>query len=322
MAHAVRLGFEGRAGAALTLLESVRAADRVRLFGVWETAHANVVLSGDSETADRALRGLEGWAAQSGRAEARVVVEQTRATAAFRALAFETMVEHGQRAASLAVSRGKVTASWLLTANGLKELGRFDEAQALLEAVASEARLSRNATHEATAAVHLRSITYRRGEASAPVAEFVEALRALPALRPRTTGLLTETAHAWRLGDSERARSLAVECAGVARRAGSPEIHDLMLALLVELGGEVSDDEVARVASRAAHGWAPGLAAQTLALLAGHPRVDRRVCEAVAVRAAAFWRQSPGSVRREVLSPDETLERLRSAQAASVDAEG
>ena len=322
VAHAVRLGFEGRAGAALTLLESVRAADRVRLFGVWETAHANVVLSGDSETADRALRGLEGWAAQSGRAEARVVVEQTRATAAFRALAFETMVEHGQRAASLAVSRGKVTASWLLTANGLKELGRFDEAQALLEAVASEARLSRNATHEATAAVHLRSITYRRGEASAPAAEFVEALRALPALRPRTTGLLTEAAHAWRLGDSERARSLAVECAGVARRAGSPEIHDLMLALLVELGGEVSDDEVARVASRAAQGWAPGLAAQTLALLAGHPRVDRRVCEALAVRAAAFWLQSPGSVRREVLSPDETLERLRSAPPASVDAEG
>ena len=322
VAHAVRLGFEGRAGAALTLLESVRAADRVRLFGVWETAHANVVLSGDSETADRALRGLEGWAAQSGRAEARVVVEQTRATAAFRALAFETMVEHGQRAASLAVSRGKVTASWLLTANGLKELGRFDEAQALLEAVASEARLSRNATHEAIAAVHLRSIAYRRGEASAPAAEFVDALRALPALRPRTTGLLTETAHAWRLGDSERARSLAVECAGVARRAGSPEIQDLMLALLVELGGEVSDDEVARVASRAAHGWAPGLAAQTLALLAGHPRVDRRVCEAVAVRAAAFWRQSTGSVRREVLSPDETLERLRSASPASVDAEG
>ena len=84
-----------------------------------------------------------------------------------------------------------------------------------------------------------------------------------------------------------------------------------MLALLVELSGEVSDDEVARVASRAAHGWAPGLAAQTLALLAGHPRVDRRVCEAVAVRASAFWGQSLGPVRREVLSPDETLERLR-----------
>jgi hypothetical protein len=139
----------------------------------------------------------------------------------------------------------------------------------------------------------------------------VEALRALPGLRPRTTGLLTEAAHAWRLGDSALARSLASECASVALRAGTPEIHDLMLALLVELGGEVSDDEVARVASRAAQGWAPGLAAQTLALLAGHPRVERRFCEAVAVRASEFWRQSPGSVRREVLSPDETLERLR-----------
>lgn len=49
---------------------------------------------------------------------------------------------------------------------------------ALLEAVASEARLSRNPTHEALAAVHLRSIAERRGEASAPVAEFVEAQRA------------------------------------------------------------------------------------------------------------------------------------------------
>jgi len=35
------------------------------------------------------------------------------------------------------------------------------------------------------------------------------------------------------------------------------------------------------------------------------------LCEAVAVRASEFWRQSPGSVRRELLSPDETLERLR-----------
>jgi serine/threonine-protein kinase len=315
-AHAVRLGFEGRAAAALTLLEGISEADRPRLLGVWETAHANVVLSGDAELGARALRSLEAWAERSGRAEARVVVEQTRATAAFRALEFEAMVAHGNRAAALAVQRGKVTASWLLTANGLKELCRFDEAASLLEAVADEARQSRNPTHEALAAVHLRSIAYRRGEASAPSLEFVEALRALPALRPRSTGLFTEAAHAWRVGEPELARALAAECAGIARRAGTLEIHDLMVALVAELGGEVDDDEVRRIVSRAAQGWAPGLAAQTLALLARHPRVDARVCDAVSRRASVFWRETPGSVRRELLSPDETLQRLRGVAAA------
>jgi hypothetical protein len=169
--------------------------------------------------------------------------------------------------------------------------------------------------NEARAELLLRQIDYRMGVASAVDSELLEAAAGLPDAGTRGVLRLNEAAVAWRSRQLARAHDLAKAAAADLRSSGFRVAAGLAVSLACECGRPPSPDDRDEIRQIARDAHPIGLVAQTLALT-DMPIEDPAVVDAL--RASLEWaRQTRGlDVRREVLTPRETLARLKERETA------
>ncbi len=180
-------------------------------------------------------------------------------------------------------------------AAALLELHRHDEAYALAREARKASRELRHASYELNAHWLARSARYRRGDELVPDPGAVADAREVSVAFAGLLGML-EASIAWRLGLPEAgqlARAAADDCS-----ATGMEASELLALSVAAAAGEPSGDLLPRILALEQS----ELSLQMLALVAA------RRHEAATVLATI---RGPRDVRRDVLSVDECVERLR-----------
>lgn len=193
---------------------------------------------------------------------------------------------------------------------------RFDEAAAAADEALVLSRASRHAIGCAQSEVTARMIAYRRATPLRADLGWIDALAELNVAELEALTCTTEASFAFRAGDVELARDLALRAqrtwAAVGERAGGLLLVSA-LAIACTPGG-CSPDEAAALGRRALECSTPGVGVQALGLLA--PWLDAGALDAA--RVAALAAQVPlqhWHLRIDILSVDEALSRLRHAHA-------
>jgi hypothetical protein len=212
---------------------------------------------------------------------------------------------HAQAAAGKSARVARLSAL-LNGASALLEAARHEEARARALAGREEAAACRHAHFEARAEWILRCVSYREGEAKAVDWDLLDAAAALDL--PYLDGYiaLNEAAVAWRVGQSEAARRLALRAEGSARTAKVPSIALLAQALSLAAGEAASDEVVAALSSEARRFPLPRIGLQALALLARAGRPG-------AGNGAPASSEEPETGRAEILSMAEATRELLGA---------
>lgn len=175
------------------------------------------------------------------------------------------------------------------------EAGRFDDTERILTELAPIVATGRMPVFEAYWVQVHRHTRYRRGEVLDADPELREAVAALGMATMAATTLAVEAACAWRRGEREEARVLALDAAVWFEREGSAWAGALMRALAWACGDPQDVDALLAHADAAPY---PDVALQTYALLGRTPpgslldRLDTRY---------------PPDARREILSREEAL---------------
>ncbi|MBK8256810.1 MAG: serine/threonine protein kinase [Polyangiaceae bacterium] len=196
-------------------------------------------------------------------------------------------------------------------ASALMEDFRFDEALETAERALVLARASRHAYGRAQTEVVARAIAYRRAEPISPDLPWIEALANLHVPELEALACLTESAAAWRGGDLDLARSLAVRGRQAWASVGETGGGLLLISALALACDKARDEtkEATTLYEQALDCSIPGVGIQVLALVA--PRLSSAPLGAERIRAlAAQVPESKWGLRIDILSVQESLDRL------------
>jgi hypothetical protein len=222
---------------------------------------------------------------------------------------------HGRAAEGHAWATSRVMAL-LRSASARMEAGELALAASVAEGARDTARRHRLPYQEAHAEWILRSVAYRSGAALAPDVELADAAGQLRTGDMEAIVCLNEAAIAMRAGDLALGRELARRAGRAWSALGEVSGGALLAgALAIACGAEEPEngagaESSALLADRALACERPGIVLQVLGLLATAGRAPRVEED----RLAALVAELPPDqrhVRREVLSVDEALSRIR-----------
>lgn len=181
----------------------------------------------------------------------------------------------------------------------------------LAESAAGEARsVAARLRHpylEARAERILRAVAYRRGTATEPDRELVDAVHELGHAQLEAIVALNEAAVAWRAGDLAESRTLSTLAADLWERVGNAAAAPMARALSWAAGAPVPAGGADALVQKALAKSPPGVALQVLGLVARADPDAARTHREAAVRLSATSAAARPDGRREVLSASESL---------------
>ena len=248
------------------------------------------------------LAAAEEWARSAGDPESLAALESWRGRHCYRLGRFEEAASHHLRAASGARGVAARVAARLNAASAMIEAFRPADAARVAKEAGEEARRARIPFLEARAEWLSRASAYRLEIESEADLDLVEAVETLDVAHLLGPVCLTEATFAWRRGDRESARDLALraEKAWTAARIHE-ELSLLARVLAIVCGEPCTEEERSRILERAGRCVVPGVGIQVIGLLGwGGERVS--VPEEVESRLLIGLDPKNARVRMDVLS--------------------
>lgn len=175
------------------------------------------------------------------------------------------------------------------------EAGHFEEADRILDGVGHALLPRRLPMMEALWVYYRRTIRYRKGELPESDPELTDAIRRLGLPQQTANHLLLDAAVAWRRGEVQRAKELALDASACFTQMGRPWASSVARALAVACGHSDDVEEVLNLALTAPY---PDITLQAFALIRRPvpPYIDGKLDL-----------RYPLQARREVLSREEAL---------------
>ncbi|MCB9892786.1 MAG: hypothetical protein H6833_14130, partial [Planctomycetes bacterium] len=257
LARAAVWGINGNPERALSMLESLGTLAPARLER-WRWA-AMLVAAG-SLSADRhkdVIAAATIWAAKERDPEIRATVEAWSGWYAYRVGDYLGAVKHHRHAAATTGDPAQRVDSLLAAASAAMEAGSLEETRSIAELALPECRELRSVRLELRAEWLIRTSDYRADAAVGSDWELIRAAGRMPLGNDRAMVWLTESAVAWRAGESHLALELASRAAedwlALRRRCHAA----LARALSIAAGGDASRMDVEEVGRDAAACDAP-----------------------------------------------------------------
>jgi hypothetical protein len=188
--------------------------------------------------------------------------------------------------------------------------GRLDDARAAALACREIAASCRNPRFEALAESLLRIVAYRRGEATTPDMELVDAVETLAERTILGHLLVTEAAVAWRAGLLLEARALATRAWSTTHGIRDDTWPTVARSLDLVCGAAAEAEEISRLARAAKGMFDSARAVQVFGLLALAAPGRAAELRSLAAEKAARGRFPDVDARGDVLSVREALEGL------------
>ncbi|QDU67755.1 serine/threonine-protein kinase [Engelhardtia mirabilis] len=305
LARAALCGMQGDGARALRLLEAVDPGEDLGLAMAYHSIRTLAGRYARLEDEALAVRGALAWARRTRDREARARACEQLGWLRYRQGRFACAAAHHARTARLTRSARLELSALLNSASALMEAHRLEQAKDLAERGLDLAARTRHPIQEARALWQLRTLAYRRGAPLAPDLELAAAARELQFPNIEALIFLNEAAFAWRAGSNEVARDLALAAASSWSRVGRRWGQMLALALAAASGDVRGADGEAELVEQARACPIPGMAIQTLGLLAiARGSLDHGARAHLIDRSSAIPR-SEWAATREVLSIDE-----------------
>jgi tetratricopeptide (TPR) repeat protein len=305
IARAALLALKGDGARALELLGSVDVSrhrwemERLR-WSVAVFAARYLDLAREEEVVGRAVDRAEASPARKFRASAAEWLGWLR----YRQGSFAEAARLHEEASELAVDRPARLSTLLNAASAWMEAGALDRAADQAARAVEVAAECRHPLHESRAEWLARAVAYRRGDDLVPDLELVSALEVLGAPNIEALTLLTEAAVAWRCGDRSLGGRLAGRASAIWGRMGHSAGRLLADALARACGAAADPDGLVEEAKNCT---VPGIAVQSLGLLARAEPALRDDCLRAAREAAEKLPEETWPIRREVISVIEAL---------------
>lgn len=189
------------------------------------------------------------------------------------------------------------------------EARRYHDAARVAALAQRGAADARSAALEARAEWILRCIAYREGRTTGADRELCEASRHIGAEDTEALIALNEAAAAFRAGDLDEARALALAAAGSWAIRGE-KLGGLLATALAAAAGEPLDADARARVEQDAPATLPAVALQAIGLLARGGQASRRLRDAVPALLARVAPEERGH-RQEVTSVDEAVAWLK-----------
>lgn len=243
----------------------------------------------DDEARERELSAIETWARGAGDEETLASVSGWRALALFRELRFREAASMHLAAVGRSKRRIFKLGANLNAASALLEAGDYSRARSLAVEAREEAASLRHSMYEGRAAWLVRAAEYRNGDVPQLAPELIEAFVELG--NPIQLGLIlvTESAIAWRLGETTLLAQRAGQCAVAWTRCAQSDAALWARALSWLGDAEPEPEGLEKAQSAATHASLPALAVQISALLAlGHFPVPDEAMDRARTELAAI----------------------------------
>jgi len=277
----------------------------------WRHAvRAQAARAGPLDQERETLESLRAWAASSGDQQDHAAFASWEAWTLYRRGLYVEAAERHLASVELDTLPASRLSSMVAAASALLEGFHPERALELATQARGTAAASRLTYLEARACWLERAALYRLDRAGAPDLSLVETLRAVGVGGLYALAALTEAAVAWRCGDAQTARGLAMAACREWSAAGRRWAPDMARALALACGAEAQPEEVATLTREALACPVPMAGLQVLALLAvGRHPVDAVSAEEIA-RLAALMPKDAWKKRAAILSTDEALGQL------------
>jgi len=254
-----------------------------------------------------AVARAQAWAARHPEQAAHLPLDQWRGWLRYREGRYAEAAAIHERSAARQTDRGAVLVARLNAASAWLEANEWERAKRLADESREEATRQRHALSAARAEWISRAAAYRGGLAGGVDHELVGAVARLGSPYLQALVLLNEAAVAWRSGDHETARSLALESADLCRSMRQEPAAGLATALAAAAGARLATADLSRVLAEAWTSSEPAVAVQVVGLLARAPGTLTRHHALHAHRRAEEVTRKDWPHRREVLSIQEAL---------------
>ncbi|WP_437657783.1 protein kinase domain-containing protein [Sorangium sp. So ce1182] len=254
---------------------------------------------------EEVLDDIEAWASRTGEPLSLLCLAEGRARLRYLEGRFdEAAAIHAEAAARDPWLTGRIVAT-LNSAAALLEAFRHREAEERAAAARDLASRCRHPAWEARAEWLVRAARYRRGEASAPDLELVEAVGRLGVDEVEALVCLNEAAVALWAGSTRAAAELSARSARAWKELDRPWGALLARCLSIGCGAAPGEGEVSALIERALRCPVPGIGLQALGLLGrAYPEARGALRDSMDRLAAGIPRER-WSQRMDVLSVEE-----------------